>query len=274
MIINRVGAAVALCFWLIASTSALGQRSGATRVVRVQSDTTHLTRVTVAGPIRIRPWSPEQTMSSPASRGLAIDTMGTVQSIAATVVKDAPFSAQGTTEYRMSLSDGTHIVRASHFTIYRDRYGRLRREDSATVWIADPVAKVAYILDPKTGVAQRLPLRELVDSSPGFAGTQEARTDSPLSATPKRRGQQMIDGLSATCGHTEKSIPAGAIGNDRAIVVVSERCWSRRLKLLLSSQVHDPVQGDVAFRLSAIRTVDPEPRLFSVPAGYRVETVK
>lgn len=263
-----------LCLCLWPSMAALGQRGSVERVGRDQSDTTLLRRVTVAGPIRIRPWSPTQTVSSPGPNGVEVDTLGTPQSIAASVVTGAPFSATGTTEYRVSLGDGTRIVRAARFTIYRDRRGRIRREDSATVWIADPIAKVAYILDRKAGVAQRLPLRELVDSSAGSTSASDSRGNSLSDGTLPRRGQQTIDGVDASCGQTKTSIPPGAIGNDRAIVVVSEQCWSTRLRVVLSSQVHDPVQGDTSFRLSGIHMSDPDPRLFSVPATYRIETVK
>jgi hypothetical protein len=268
--VTAFGWRICLCLCLWPSMTALGQRGGAERVGRDQSDTTHLRRVTVAGPIRIRPWSPKQTVSSLESSRVDVDTLGTPQSIVASVVTGAPFSATGTTEYRVSLGDGTRIVRVARFAIYRDRFGRVRREDSTTVWIADPIAKVAYILDRKAGVAQRLPLRALVDSSAGLASASDSRGSSLSGGLLTRSGQQTIDGIDASCSQTKTSIPPGAIGNDRAIVVLSEQCWSARLRVVLSSQVHDPVQGDTSIRLSGIRTSDPDPRLFSVPTTYRI----
>ena len=46
------------------------------------------------------------------------------------VVKNAPFSADVTTETSMVLQDGNHIRQTSSLRLYRDSEGRTRREQS------------------------------------------------------------------------------------------------------------------------------------------------
>ncbi|OLD56105.1 MAG: hypothetical protein AUI64_02620 [Acidobacteria bacterium 13_1_40CM_2_64_6] len=67
-----------------------------------------------------------------------------------------------------------------------------------------------------------------------------------------------------------ETIPAGRIGNDRPIVITDERWESPDLKILISSQHHDPRTGDVEYRLTNISRAEPAAHLFTVPADYDV----
>jgi hypothetical protein len=69
-----------------------------------------------------------------------------------------PYSAREVREFKQKLGDGTVISRQSTRLLARDREGRTRQElrqpdGSARVFINDPVAKQAYILDPQKRVA-------------------------------------------------------------------------------------------------------------------------
>jgi len=86
------------------------------------------------------------------------------------VVKGAPYSATAVTEMTQTLGDGNQIIRKTEATLYRDREGRMRREQ--TLWtvgkwtaagdppreisINDPVAGVYYDLDPSTNTARKI----------------------------------------------------------------------------------------------------------------------
>src|SRR5205823_1689180 len=66
-------------------------------------------------------------------------------------VKGAPYSATAVTETTQTLGDGNQIIRKSEVTIYRDRDGRTRREqtlDAVGKWAAgsNPL-QVIYIND-------------------------------------------------------------------------------------------------------------------------------
>jgi hypothetical protein len=74
------------------------------------------------------------------------------------VIKDAPYSAEILVESNQTLADGNRINQKSTGRVYRDSEGRTRREEdrsngTVAVSIVDPVAGVAYSLDPERRVA-------------------------------------------------------------------------------------------------------------------------
>ena len=91
--------------------------------------------------------------------------------LAGPVVTDAPFSADATTTVTQVLGDGTRIEQTTTARFYRDRAGRVRREQTIlglgglnaggnmqTITIApDPTNGTAFTLDPMTRTARRVP---------------------------------------------------------------------------------------------------------------------
>jgi len=70
------------------------------------------------------------------------------------IVKNAPFSAQGTTTTTQVLADGNRIVQTQEMTLARDSDGRTRREmsvDKVGPWSTDSNGKVVFIRDPVAG---------------------------------------------------------------------------------------------------------------------------
>ena len=73
-------------------------------------------------------------------------------------VKSAPYSAEVVTDHMQQLADGNRIVEHSSGRVYRDREGRVRREEdrpsgNPSISIVDPVAGVSYSLDPERRIA-------------------------------------------------------------------------------------------------------------------------
>jgi hypothetical protein len=99
---------------------------------------------------------------------------------------------------------------------------------------------------------------------PGADKAGENRQSEPL-------GSQTIEGLEATGTRTTITIPAGAIGNERPIEVVSERWYSPELQVVVSSTHRDPRFGDNTYRLTGIQRAEPDKSLFEVPADYTVK---
>jgi hypothetical protein len=83
-------------------------------------------------------------------------------------------------------------------------------------------------------------------------------------------GQQSIEGVMSEGTRGTETIPAGAIGNDRPIQVVTERWYSPELKTVTLTRRSDPRSGEEIFRLANVRRGEPSPDLFQLPAGYRV----
>ncbi|HEX3644577.1 MAG TPA: hypothetical protein VHT95_03170 [Vicinamibacterales bacterium] len=80
----------------------------------------------------------------------------------ARTLKGAPYSAEVVNDYTQVLTDGNRIVQHSTGRVYRDREGRVRREEdraSATpsISIVDPIAGVSYSLDPESHIAWKTP---------------------------------------------------------------------------------------------------------------------
>ena len=71
-----------------------------------------------------------------------------------------------------------------------------------------------------------------------------------------------------------RTIPAGKIGNEKPIEVVTERWYSTDLQLPLTTTHTDPMMGTVTTNLTNINRTAPDASLFQVPSDYTVETGK
>lgn len=90
-------------------------------------------------------------------------------------------------------------------------------------------------------------------------------------ATTKDLGTREIGGIKAEGKLRSYEIPAGEIGNSRAIVVADETWTSPELKVAVYTKHSDPRSGEVVFRLENIRREEPAAALFGVPADYTVQ---
>src|SRR5271167_4867369 len=168
------------------------------------------------------------------------------------VVKGAPFAATATSETTETLTDGTVIHRTAQLSLYRDSQGRSRRELTASgfgplaasgtpktmVMISDPVAGVHYMLDSSDKVAHKMAMHTppAADATDTFHQKMEAREASEVAAGLLKKdslGTQVIDGVSVEGTRVTKTIPAGKIGNDKAIQIVSERWYSADLQIVV-----------------------------------------
>jgi len=84
-------------------------------------------------------------------------------------------------------------------------------------------------------------------------------------------GKQMIEGVLAEGTRTVHTIPAGQIGNERPIEVVSERWYSPELQVVVLSKHTDARVGENVYRLQGIRRAEPDKSLFEVPTSYTVQ---
>jgi hypothetical protein len=83
-------------------------------------------------------------------------------------------------------------------------------------------------------------------------------------------GSQVIEGVRADGTRSTMIIPAGSIGNDLPIQIVSERWYSPELQTVVMTKRSDPRMGDTTYRLSNISRSEPPRSLFEVPADYTV----
>ncbi|MCC6538864.1 MAG: hypothetical protein IT162_15020 [Bryobacterales bacterium] len=83
-------------------------------------------------------------------------------------------------------------------------------------------------------------------------------------------GTQTMEGLKVEGKRSTHTMAAGAIGNDRALVTVSERWTSPELQVLVRMTTKDPQAGETSYRLTNISRSEPAASMFQVPADYTV----
>jgi hypothetical protein len=97
------------------------------------------------------------------------------------------------------------------------------------------------------------------------------RTPTGANTTRIDLGQQTIEGLLATGSRSTTVIPAGAIGNDQPINVISEQWFSEELQVLVMTKHSDPRSGQTIYRLLNVVQVEPHRSQFEVPPDYTLK---
>ena len=218
--------------------------------------------------------------------------------LAGPVVPDAPFSADATTTVTQMLGDGTRIEQTTTARFYRDRAGRVRREQTIlglgglnaggnmqTITIApDPTNGTAFTLDPTTRTARRVPriaiplAGNMVFRTNGGNVVVQGRTGGSslltggAASNPSEEilGARQFETVRALGRKTTSVIPTGQIGNDRPIEITDERWESPELRMLIYSRNSDPRTGVVEYRLTNINRAEPPADLFTIPSDYTI----
>jgi hypothetical protein len=212
-------------------------------------------------------------------------------SIEGNTVTGAPFTASFSTQRTQTLADGNVIQRSTTGSIARDSQGRTRRDMTLPpmgAWAAsgkipsqistinDPVAGTHYILDPNQKTARQMPAPSIRGAwkfrgENGTRSSSEAASANP-NVTTTSLGTQTINGVSATGTRTTRTIPAGAIGNQKPIVITVERWYSEDLQTGVLTKRSDPRTGDTVTQVTNIQRQEPAASLFQVPSDYTIQT--
>ncbi len=230
----------------------------------------------------------------PPPFGAPMELMGFEGMHGGKIVKGAPFSATATSETTSTLQDGSVLHRTLQVSMYRDSQGRSRQEATFTgfgpltasggtkkmVMISDPVAGVHFMLDDAQKVAHKSAMHTrggnaaTADSAPQFAGKMQGREQQEEAAGLLKKeslGTQTINGVVAEGTRTTHTIPAGQIGNEKPLQVVTERWYSADLQILLKSTRTDPRFGTTTYTVTNLQRTEPAATLFAVPADYTVQ---
>ena len=84
-------------------------------------------------------------------------------------------------------------------------------------------------------------------------------------------GEQVLEGLLVKGTRMTDTIPAGTIGNERPIDIVTERWYSEDIDAMVLQRFSDPRFGETTYRLVNVVLGDPSPDLFQVPQGYELK---
>jgi hypothetical protein len=109
-----------------------------------------------------------------------------------------------------------------------------------------------------------------VDSSVSTMTFHKLIAEGEGQATTEELGTQTVEGVIVTGVRTTRTIPAGAIGNDKPIVIVTEVWTSPDLKTIVSSKRSDPRMGEQTFKLTNLVRAEPDASLFTVPSDFKL----
>ncbi len=87
-------------------------------------------------------------------------------------------------------------------------------------------------------------------------------------------GEQVLEGLLVKGTRMTDTIPAGTIGNERAIEIVTERWYSEDIDAMVLQRYSDPRFGETTYRLINVVRGEPSPDLFQVPQGYEIKSAE
>lgn len=176
-----------------------------------------------------------------------------------------------------------------------DARTRVARKTSSHHWeykIAAPPPEGAKIPGPAEGPTTQVarePGRENVmvltgPEGPGFetvmtaprAGVEaglvmELHGNEHKNVKTESLGKQVVEGVEAEGTRTTVTLPAGEIGNERAIEIVNERWSSTELQTVVMTRHSDPRFGETVYRLTNINRSEPAKSLFEVPADYTIK---
>jgi hypothetical protein len=105
---------------------------------------------------------------------------------------------------------------------------------------------------------------------PGLGLQKVLSADFDLPATTEDLGPQTMEGIIANGVRTTRTIPAGQMGNDKPISIVTEVLTSPDLKTIVYSKRTDPRMGEQTFQLTNIVRAEPDPSLFTIPADFKI----
>jgi hypothetical protein len=130
----------------------------------------------------------------------------------------------------------------------------------------------ARITTSETKVAAETAARAAATAAVAGGGGARVMVAGPIGQSSKEElGQQNIEGVTATGTRTTTVIPAGALGNEQPITIISEQWFSPDLEALVLTRHSDPRVGETTYRLINISRNEPDRTLFQVPSDYTVQ---
>jgi hypothetical protein len=198
------------------------------------------------------------------------------------VVQGAPYSGEEVTTQDHVLGDGTHIHNESHTKVYRDAEGRTRRESEDMINIYDPVAGVAYVLNPKTMTARQMKVSVVTVTSNGVTTKGVATSSGAVSVNSLHTGGGVGVGVGVGVDgpnfiYETRRVETVGSGDETVASDAAVRTGKMALDKLAAEQAMDQVKADTQARMEIIKMADgtPDGGAFSFGAGtysFKTET--
>jgi hypothetical protein len=180
------------------------------------------------------------------------------------------------------------------------------------VFVDDPVTGTAFVMDPSSKSADkvqrtrkflderngeddgtRIMFKSVTDSEvaePGEPGRMMVKFRDEHSGNPnalamimpdeKRDvvkedlGTRNIEGVDCSGTRQTITIPAGAVGNEKPIAIVTEKWFAPAIDAIVESTTDDPRYGKTTYQLTNVQLTEPERSLFEPPTNFKVNVRK
>lgn len=168
------------------------------------------------------------------------------------------------------------------------------------IFISDPVAGVSYTLDPSTKTAWKAGIFHFTVSGSNAVSVEthiasdpvmhEGAGDNMVFTTRKietrvgksgepasknvvkeQLGKRTFDGVEAEGTRTTVTIPAGQIGNEQPLSMVTESWYSAALQMVVRTETRDPRMGNSTYTVSNINRSEQPKFLFEIPSDYTLK---
>jgi hypothetical protein len=208
---------------------------------------------------------------------------------------------------QISRDSNGRTRREQGFAVFGPLVSGPRADEPRSVQITDPAGGATVLLDLRTKTAHKMPtpprlvLRNKIAAAAGNVDVKlveekiqvekfEIAVPGPnarggvmfnrveavagmRAAKPvvESLGTEFMEGLAVEGTRTTVTIPAGQIGNELPIHIVSERWFSPDLKVLVMSRQSDPRFGETTYRLTNLNRAEPPAHLFEIPPDFTVK---
>ena len=215
-------------------------------------------------------------------------TREVLESIVVPALINAPFTLTLQTEWIKAFADGGTQTLINQRRIARDASGRIYQERWALVpkaveaksvmtfiQIADPNRQQLYTCSVfnKTCELTRYTAQPVKEFKPQLSPIQpDPARESGMSR--ETLGEDVIQGLQVTGVRETTNVAAGAMGNDRPLIMTREFWFSPKLGLNLISKRTDPRFGSQTFIVSELEDSQPDPALFQPPEGFKITDLR
>lgn len=184
-----------------------------------------------------------------------------------------------------ALNSQDHTARQLPPFVLSDRQAAVSLQLRAPADGTTPRKTVSRLLEGEAGAASggspapagaSAPSFEVTVPAPAAAGVARLSTApvglglEPGSVVEDDLGEQVLQGVLAHGVRETRTIPAGAIGNEREIDIVSEQWYSPDLEAVVQRRNVDPRFGEITYRLVNVQRSEPPPELFTVPQDYQL----
>ena len=174
------------------------------------------------------------------------------------------------------------------------------------VFVDDPVSGTAFVMDPGSKTADKLqrtrkflderhgedtgarimvnpyndaevgeqgaPGRMMIKFRDEHAGNLAAIVpDDKRDVAKEDLGTRNIEGVDSTGTRQTITIPAGAVGNEKPISIVTETWFAPAIAAVVESTTDDPRYGKTTYQLTNVQLSEPARSLFEPPANFKVD---